>query len=69
MIVYEDEDVREDGLQILANLADFSEETMTQVTNALLASVESGFSHEPQQHLRTVLFVRTISSGTFPDGS
>jgi DNA-binding transcriptional ArsR family regulator len=69
MIVYEDEDVREDGLQILANLARSSEETMTQVTDALLASVESGFSHELQQRLRTVSFVRSIWDGRCLDVS
>ena len=69
MIVYEEEDVREDGLQILANLARSSEENMTQVTDALLASVESGFGHEPQQRLRTVSFVRTIWAGRCLDVS
>ncbi|KAJ2933122.1 hypothetical protein H1R20_g3954, partial [Candolleomyces eurysporus] len=60
MTVYEDEDAREDGLQILATLVKSSAEKMLPVTTALLASVESGFNHEPQQRLRTVAFVRTI---------
>ncbi|RXW24839.1 hypothetical protein EST38_g994 [Candolleomyces aberdarensis] len=60
MTVYEDEDIREDGLQILATLVKSSEEMMPPVTTALLASVESGFNHEPQQRLRTVAFVRTV---------
>lgn len=60
IIVYEDEDIREDGLKILANLVNSSEEMMPKVTTALLASIESGFNHELQQRLRTVGFVRTI---------
>ncbi|RXW17694.1 hypothetical protein EST38_g8163 [Candolleomyces aberdarensis] len=61
MIVYEDEDIREDGLRILVKLATEEEKKKTNlVIPALLASVESGFNHEPEQRLRTIAFVRTI---------
>lgn len=60
IIVYEDEDIREDGLEILAKLVHSSEKMMPKVTTALLASVESGFNHELENLLYTVGFVRTI---------
>ncbi|KAJ2935789.1 hypothetical protein H1R20_g1304, partial [Candolleomyces eurysporus] len=62
MIVYGDEDIREDGLDLLSKLV-ISSEKMKPVTTALLASVQSGFDqHEPQQRLRTIGFIGTIIS-------
>ncbi|KAJ2924182.1 hypothetical protein H1R20_g12913, partial [Candolleomyces eurysporus] len=63
MIVYEDEDIREDGLRILVKLVTEEDEEKKRtnlVIPALLSSVESGFNHEPEQRLRTIAFVRTI---------
>ncbi|RXW24841.1 hypothetical protein EST38_g998 [Candolleomyces aberdarensis] len=61
MTVSEREDTRQDGLQVLTNLAASSTETLSRVTTALRASVHSGFrSDEPQQHLRTIAFVKAI---------
>lgn len=65
LIVYEDEDVREDGLKVLGNLVTSELEMMAPVTTVLLASVESGFSHEPQQRLRTLAFVQAIVNGGY----
>jgi hypothetical protein len=64
IIVYEDEDVREDGLQVLSNLVESSAESMEPVTAALRESVSVGFSNGPQQRLRTIAFVRTAWNGT-----
>ncbi|KAJ2935952.1 hypothetical protein H1R20_g1143, partial [Candolleomyces eurysporus] len=64
MIVYGDEDIREDGLDLLSKLVMSSEKTKP-VTTALLASIQSGFDqHEPQQRLRTIGFIGTISEDT-----
>ncbi|KAJ2933716.1 hypothetical protein H1R20_g3387, partial [Candolleomyces eurysporus] len=66
LIVYEDEDFREDGLQILVHLVTSSNEMMPLVTTALLASVRTGLYHnENEQILRTIAFVRTIWDGAW----
>ncbi|RXW11746.1 hypothetical protein EST38_g14109, partial [Candolleomyces aberdarensis] len=61
MIVYEDEDFREDGLHILEHLVTSSNGMMSLVTTALLASAETGFNHDDEEQLlRTIAFFRTI---------
>ncbi|RXW13157.1 hypothetical protein EST38_g12698 [Candolleomyces aberdarensis] len=59
--VFGAEDARKDGLQVLTNLVTSSRETLGAVTESLHASVISGFeSHEQQQRLRTIAFVRAM---------
>ncbi|KAJ2920837.1 hypothetical protein H1R20_g16257, partial [Candolleomyces eurysporus] len=66
LIVYEDEDFKEDGLQILVHLVTSSNEMMPLVTTALLASVRTGLYHnENEQILHTIAFVRTIWDGAW----
>ncbi|KAJ2933121.1 hypothetical protein H1R20_g3955, partial [Candolleomyces eurysporus] len=68
MTVFKADKTKEDGLQVLTNLAASSQERLGTVTDALCASVESGFkSHETQERLRTIAFVRTIQNN--PDSS
>ncbi|KAJ2935790.1 hypothetical protein H1R20_g1305, partial [Candolleomyces eurysporus] len=61
VVVFEDRDVGEDGLRLLASLGASSERTMPQLISALVANVEFGLKHESQsQSLRTIEFVSTI---------
>ncbi|KAJ2933721.1 hypothetical protein H1R20_g3388, partial [Candolleomyces eurysporus] len=61
VVVFEDRDVREDGLRLLASLGASSERTMPQLTSALVAKVGIGLKHESQsQSLGTIEFVSAI---------
>ncbi|RXW12735.1 hypothetical protein EST38_g13119 [Candolleomyces aberdarensis] len=61
MTVFKADKAKEDGLQVLTNLVASSQERLRTVTDALRASVESGFkSRKTQERMRTVAFVRAI---------